>query len=181
VYAEAGGKRSILPTECNDQVLHLRRHAKRRHGFLRILRLAADGSYALGRTATAAAVAGTTVWWRHESELRRSFGLPAGAHHRHFFLWRDPYKYDPFVRFHAFQSIFLSLSYGVFFAGMNMFVSLLVDMKLGFVFSVLGPLMALARWACILLGLFTMYKAFKFERFSLPIIGRMAAALAGEG
>jgi hypothetical protein len=43
-----------------------------------------------------------------------------------FFLWRDPYKYDPFVRFHAFQSIFLSLSYGVFFAGMNMFVGLLV-------------------------------------------------------
>jgi uncharacterized membrane protein len=98
-----------------------------------------------------------------------------------FFLWRDPYKYDPFVRFHAFQSIFLSVCYGVFFAGMNMFVGLLFDMKLGFVFSVLAPLMVLARWACILLGLFTMYKAFKFERFSLPVIGRMAAAFAGDG
>jgi uncharacterized membrane protein len=62
-----------------------------------------------------------------------------------------------------------------------MFVSLLFDMKLGFVFSVLLPLMALARWACILFGFFVMYKAFKFERFSIPIIGRMAAGLAGEG
>ena len=161
-------------------MLHLRGHSQRRYGFLRILRLAANGGDSLGRTA-ASAGAGTTVCRRHESERCRSFGLPAGVHHRHFFLWIDPYKYDPFVRFHAFQSIFLSLSYGVFFAGMNMFVGLLFDMKLGFLFSVWLPLMALARWACILLGFFMMYKAFKFERFSLPIIGRMAAGLAGEG
>ncbi len=63
---------------------------------------------------------------------------------------------------------------------MNMFVGLLFDMKLGSVFSVLAPLMALVRvWH--FLGLFTMYKAFKFERFSIPIIGRMAAGLAGKG
>jgi uncharacterized membrane protein len=98
-----------------------------------------------------------------------------------FFLWKDPYKYDPFVRFHAFQSIFLGISYGLLFAGMNMFVELLVDMKLGFVFSVLLPLMALVRWACILLGFFLMYKAFKFQCFSLPLIGPLAARWAGEG
>jgi uncharacterized membrane protein len=97
------------------------------------------------------------------------------------FLNIEPYKFDPFVRFHAWQSTFLSVSYGVFFAGMNMFVGLLFDMKLGFVFSVLAPVMALARWACILLGLFTMYKALRFERFSLPLIGAIAAGLAGEG
>jgi len=31
----------------------------------------------------------------------------------------------------------------------------------------------------ILLGFFVMYKAFKYERFSLPLIGRMAAKRAG--
>ena len=115
------------------------------------------------------------------SNIAGALAYPLGLITGIFFLWKDPYKYDPFVRFHAWQSIFLSLCIGVFFAGMNMFVGLLFDMNLRSVFSVLAPVMALARLACILLGLFTIYKALKFERFSVPIIGRMAAGLAGEG
>lgn len=115
------------------------------------------------------------------SNLAGALAYPLGLITGLFFLARDPYKYDPFVRFHAWQSIFLSLCIGVLFGGMNMFVSLLFDMKLGFVFSVLLPLMALVRWACILFGFFLMYKAFRFERFAVPIIGAVAARLAGEG
>jgi uncharacterized membrane protein len=95
------------------------------------------------------------------------------------FLAKEPYKYDQFVRFHAFQSIFLSLVYILFSMGWGTLVGLLFDAKLGFVFNILSPLMFLLRLALFPLGVFLMYKAFKFERFSLPIIGRMAAGLAG--
>jgi len=104
---------------------------------------------------------------------------PLGAITGVIFLKVEPYKFDPFVRFHAFQSIFLSLSYGVFFMGWNGFIGMLFDLKLGFLFSFVGPVMVLLQVACLLLLPFMMYKAFKFEYFSLPVIGPLAARWAG--
>ena len=95
------------------------------------------------------------------------------------FLKIDPYKYDPFVRFHAFQSIFLSLFYGLLIIAWDAFAGLVFDVRLGFLWSLILPLYSLLRLVMILLGFFLMYKAFKYERFSLPLIGRMAAKRAG--
>ena len=111
--------------------------------------------------------------------LAGALAYPLGAITGILFLKIEPYKFDPFVRFHAWQSIFLSLSYGVFFMGWIGFIGMLFDLRLGFLFSFVGPVMVLLQWACILLLPFMMYKAFKFQYFSLPIIGRMAARRAG--
>ena len=95
------------------------------------------------------------------------------------FLVVAPYNTNPKIKFHAWQSIFLSLSYGVFFMGWNGFIGMLFDLKVGFLFSFVGPVVALLQVACLLLLPFMMYKAFRFQYFSLPIIGRMAAGRAG--
>ncbi len=99
------------------------------------------------------------------------------------FLKIDPYKYDPFVRFHAFQSIFLSCFYFLLIVAWDALVGALagalVSAGLGFLWSVILPLYSLLRLAMVLLSFFLMYKAFRGERFSLPFIGPLAAKRAG--
>jgi uncharacterized membrane protein len=95
------------------------------------------------------------------------------------FLKIDPYKYDPFVRFHAFQSIFLSCFYFLLIVAWDAFTGLVFDARLGALWSLILPLYSLLRLALVLLGFFLMYKAFKGERFSLPFIGPLAAKRAG--
>jgi len=91
------------------------------------------------------------------------------------FLAIEPYNKDPFVRFHAFQSIFLSVAYIAFSVVWGVVFGMLFFLNLGFLWS----LLALVRLAFLLLWLFTMYKAYKNERFSLPVIGPLAAKQAG--
>jgi uncharacterized membrane protein len=88
-------------------------------------------------------------------------------------------KYDPFVRFHAFQSIFLSVAYGLGFWGWSTVIRMLVEARMGFIASILARLDIFVHLAGILLVLFLMYKALRFERFSVPVIGQMAAGFAG--
>jgi len=95
------------------------------------------------------------------------------------FLVIEPYKNDKFVRFHAFQSIFLSaiwigfrIVWGYIIMGMlwNPFSGLWR------LLAMISMLVSLAFLACIL---FLMYKAYNNERFKLPIIGELAAKQAG--
>jgi len=83
------------------------------------------------------------------------------------------------VRFHAFQSIFLSVAYIAFSVVWGVVFGMLFFLNLGFLWSLILPLYSLLRLGMILLGFFLIYKAFKYERFSLPLIGRMAAKRAG--
>ena len=102
--------------------------------------------------------------------LAYALGLVTGI----YFLAVAPYNKDPFVRFHAFQSIFLSISYIVFSMVWGMIFGALLS--LGFLFS----LTALAfRLVEVVLWLFMMYKAYQNERFLLPVIGPLAAKQAG--
>ncbi len=95
-----------------------------------------------------------------------------------FFLWRNPYNRDPFVRFHAFQSIFLSASYVLFFmAWAGIFETFTVGLSL--FWRVIVLVWYLLRLALLPLTLFLMYKAFRNQCFSLPFIGPLAAKLAG--
>jgi uncharacterized membrane protein len=92
------------------------------------------------------------------------------------FLAIEPYNKDPFVRFHAFQSIFLSVVYIAFSIVWGaIFGTLFLMGNMGFLFS----LFALIRLAFLALWLLMMYKAYNKERFSLPIIGPLAAKQAG--
>ena len=91
------------------------------------------------------------------------------------FLAIEPYNKDPFVRFHAFQSIFLSVVYLVISILWGAVFGMLSFIEMGFFWS----LFSLVRLAFLLLWLFLMYKAYNKERFSLPVIGPLAAKQAG--
>jgi uncharacterized membrane protein len=95
------------------------------------------------------------------------------------FLAIDPYKNDSFVRFHAFQSIFLSVAYIAFSIVWGIIFGTLFLASLGFLWSMIALISSLIRLAFLLLWLFMMYKAYNNERYLLPIIGPMAAQKAG--
>ncbi len=110
--------------------------------------------------------------------LAGALAYPMGLITGLFFLWRYPYNRDPFVRFHAFQSIFLSAFYMLFFMAWGaVFGTLFVN--LGFLWRMIVPVGSLLRLSLFPLSLFLMYKAWRYERFSLPFIGPLAAKLAG--
>jgi uncharacterized membrane protein len=88
-----------------------------------------------------------------------------------FFLVADPYKQDRFVRFHAFQSIFLSVAWFAVYFALSIFWSILPGMlwRIGWMLhSVVGL-------AFFLLWIFLMYKAYNNEQFKLPVLGDLAA------
>jgi len=95
------------------------------------------------------------------------------------FLLVEPYKRDSYVRFHAFQSIFLSLFYLAVFILWGAISGALFVVSLGFLWSALLLLWGVLRLAFFLLWLFMMYKAYNNERFMLPFIGPLAAKQAG--
>jgi uncharacterized membrane protein len=113
------------------------------------------------------------------SNLAGALAYPLGFITGILFLKIDPNKYDPFVRFHAFQSIFLSCFYILLVVAWDALVGALLSAGLGSLWSLILPLYSLLRLAMVLLGVFLMYKAFKGERFSLPFIGPLAAKRAG--
>ena len=93
------------------------------------------------------------------------------------FLVMEPYSKRPFIRFHAFQSIFFSLAW------------IALSIGLGIVFAIVGlalhmwllliPLRMILWLAGFVLWLFCMYKANSGEWFQLPIIGPMALKQSG--
>jgi uncharacterized membrane protein len=84
------------------------------------------------------------------------------------FLIIEPYNKNSFVRFHAWQSIFL---------GIAMFA---VDMVLSFI-PIVGWffLLPLAMLGFLVLWVICLVKALKGERFKLPLIGNFAEQQAG--
>jgi uncharacterized membrane protein len=94
------------------------------------------------------------------------------------FLVLEPYKRDPFVRFHAFQSIIFSVALMIFsFIWSNLFLGALT---LGFMFSILSLIASLVYLGCFLFWLFLMYKAYNNESFKIPVIGDWAAKQAAK-
>jgi len=87
-----------------------------------------------------------------------------------FFLVVEPYKRDPFVRFHAFQSIFLSVGAIVVRLGFGVLLSIMPWS----LWSLISMVSALVSLAFFLLFLLLMFKAYSNERFKLPVIGDLA-------
>jgi uncharacterized membrane protein len=95
------------------------------------------------------------------------------------FLVVEPYKNDKFVRFHAFQSIFLSAVWIAFrIVWVNIFMGMFFTPFIG-----LWRLFALVRTvvglAFLVLWVFLMYKAYNNEKYELPFIGPLAAKQVG--
>jgi uncharacterized membrane protein len=91
-----------------------------------------------------------------------------------FFLATEPYKRDRFVRFHAFQSIFLSVAWIAAYVALGIFLSILpgVFWRLGWMLHTVVSLGFFCLWV------FLMYKAYNHEEFKLPVIGDLAAKQA---
>ncbi len=91
-----------------------------------------------------------------------------------FFLIVEPYKHDRFVRFHAFQSIFLSAVWIALYFALGIFSAIAPYMF----WRVMWMLHSLLGLGFLLLWLFLMYKAYNNEQFRLPVIGDLAAKQA---
>jgi len=91
-----------------------------------------------------------------------------------FFLVAEPYRRNPSVRFHAFQSIFLSVAwFAVYFA-----LGFLLSIMPGMLWRVSWMLHSVVSFGFFCLWLFLMFKAYNNEKFKLPVIGDLAAKQA---
>ncbi len=82
------------------------------------------------------------------------------------FLLVEPYNRNSYVRFHAWQSIFLGIA--AFAIGIINIIPIL-----GQIIFLIGMLILFVAWIVALL------KALKGEKYQLPIIGKYAAQQAG--
>ena len=86
----------------------------------------------------------------------------------------------PFVRFHGAQSIALNIAFfaiGIGFwivALLLTFITALLKFPIGFLTFFLYPVVMLA---CFLAWVYCMYKAYKHEKFKLPIIGNIVEGM----
>ncbi|MGA2728053.1 MAG: DUF4870 domain-containing protein [Terracidiphilus sp.] len=90
------------------------------------------------------------------------------------FLLVDPYNKSSYIRFHAWQCIFMAIAWFVIDVAVMIFGSFLSFFRL-LTFG-LYPLISLAM---LILWIMVLIKAFNGERFKLPIIGDLAAKQAG--
>ena len=95
------------------------------------------------------------------------------------FLVIDPYKHDPFVRFHAFQSIFFNVAWVGFWIVWIIVGMVLSAVTKGLFFLIQMPIDLVITLGGFCLWAFLMYSASQGKRFQLPVIGALAAKQAG--
>jgi uncharacterized membrane protein len=84
------------------------------------------------------------------------------------FLMVPPYNQKPVVRFHSWQSIFLTIAYIV------VHIALLIVGKIPFIGLITIPLGMLVGLGFFILWLIVMIKAFNGQLFKIPVIGDFA-------
>jgi uncharacterized membrane protein len=91
-----------------------------------------------------------------------------------FFLAVEPYNRNARIRFHAWQSIAVSVAWFIFWVAASIIAGALT------VFAVfLLPIFFLLPLAGLALWLFLMWKAYQGEIFKIPLLGEFAAKQAG--
>jgi uncharacterized membrane protein len=95
------------------------------------------------------------------------------------FLVIDPYKGDPFVRFHAFQSLFFSIVWIGFWVVWTILGIVLSTITKGLFFFIQTPIDLLLMLGGFILWAYLMYSASQGKTFRIPIIGGFAARQAG--
>jgi uncharacterized membrane protein len=93
------------------------------------------------------------------------------------FLVLDPYRRDKFVRFHAYQALYLVL------VGIGLGIALRIPTTILKLIPVLGWVLNFLVWSAYGAGvfglvLFVMYKAYRGEQYRIPLIGILAAQKA---
>lgn len=86
------------------------------------------------------------------------------------FLVLEPYNKSRFIRFHAFQSLFLTAAWIV----LRVMLSVLWMILPGVLSFVLGLALMVVGLGFFVLWIFLMYRAYNNEMFKLPIIGELA-------
>jgi uncharacterized membrane protein len=95
------------------------------------------------------------------------------------FLVIDPHKRDPFVRFHAFQSIFFNIAWVGFWVVWIILGMILSAVTKGLFFLIQMPIDLVITLGGFCLWAFLMYSASQGKKFQLPVIGALAAKQAG--
>jgi uncharacterized membrane protein len=93
------------------------------------------------------------------------------------FLSIEPHKRNPFIRFHAFQSICYSVCVTLLWILWNN-IAWVGFYNFGFFWIFLRLMAAVVSLGFILFGIFLMYKAYINERYMIPILGEIALKLA---
>ena len=83
-------------------------------------------------------------------------------------------KNDKYVRFHAMQSILLTVALFIVSIVLGILSMVFAIATLGVGIFLLGIIYLLFWLACFLLWLFLMWKAYSGEKYKLPVIGDMA-------
>ncbi len=86
-----------------------------------------------------------------------------------FLLW-EPYRRDPLVRFHAWQSIYLSAVW----IGIRILFQIFLAITPVVFWTFFGLLAELVSLAFLALVIWMMVQAYKGQRYKLPIIGELA-------
>lgn len=86
------------------------------------------------------------------------------------FLLVEPYRRDSFVRFHAFQAIFLSVAWIL----IHFALAGLIAIVPWTLWRLIATVSSLVSFALVAVSLLLIYKAWKHERFKLPLIGDLA-------
>lgn len=95
------------------------------------------------------------------------------------FLVLDPYKSNSFVRFHAFQSIFVNVAWIAFWIIWIILSAVLTPLMAGVFGLIALPLMLICTLAGVGIWIFLMFQAYQQKLFKLPIVGKFAAERAG--
>lgn len=92
-------------------------------------------------------------------------------------------KNDKTVRFHAYQSIFLSVAWIAFLIAFNVISSILGNIPfLGFLVAIIGVLIMLGLGlGMLVLVVMLIIKAYQGQQWKLPYIGEMAERYAARG
>jgi uncharacterized membrane protein len=95
------------------------------------------------------------------------------------FLVLEPYRSNSFVRFHAFQSIFINVAWVAFWIFCMILSAVLTPLTAGVFGLIALPLMLVFAVAGFGIWIFLMYQAYQQKLFKLPIVGKFAAEYAG--
>jgi uncharacterized membrane protein len=134
---------------------------------------ASQATGAVGQTVTASAAAlpGFGLTSNVAAALAYILGFITGI----IFLVLEPYKSDPFVRFHAMQSILFNVAYVMFWILWSILWGLLEDVMGWWLLSIHAPLSLLIGLGMFLLWFYLMYQAYSQREFRIPVIGAIAA------
>jgi uncharacterized membrane protein len=89
------------------------------------------------------------------------------------FLVMPPYNKSSYVRFHSWQSIFLTIAWIV------VFVVLAILGRIPFFGLLIFPIMLILDLGMLILWIVVLIKAINGQRFKVPIIGALAEGQAG--